>query len=419
MENYFGKNGFIWFIGVVEDRMDPEKLGRVRVRCIGHHTEDKADIATKDLSWSTVMSPTTTPSMDGMGSTPPFLVEGSWVTGFFIDQYRQESIIVGSLPGFNTKKDTITRGDKGFSDPASIYPKNGMDYDTNKLGRDGGYNKTHPSYINRYSKRIWSGSDDNPDNIQIATKPNNKSVDPSGTDDIRKMWSEPEPKLGLSTRYPFNHIQESESGHIHEIDDTPGAETILNYHRSGTFEEILPDGSKTTKIVGSEYEITIYDKNVYIKGKCNITIDGDCRQLVKGDYVLEVFGDYTEKIHKSKHTKIGASGEGNYTYEINGNRSGHISDTDKLTIDSNYSRICKGNHTDKVNGTYDTTILEDYNTIVDGTSLFSCKGNITIASYTENVNIFAVMDLNLDAVMDVNINADMYMYATALEIYLN
>jgi hypothetical protein len=29
------------------------------------------------------------------------------------------------------------------------------------------------------------------------------------------------------------------------------------------------------------------------------------------------------------------------------------------------------------------------------------------------------MDLNLDAVMDVNINADMYMYATALEIYLN
>lgn len=423
MENYFGKNGFIWFIGVVEDRMDPEKLGRVRVRCIGHHTEDKTDIPTKDLSWSTVMSPTSSPSMDGMGTTPPFLVEGSWVTGFFIDQFKQESIIVGSLPGFNTKKDLATRGSLGFSDPTGIYPKTGMDYDTNKLARDGAENKIHASYISRNSKRIWSGNKDEPGDIQIATKPNNKSVDPTSSNDTRMKWCEPEPKSGLSTRYPFNHIQESESGHIREIDDTPGSETILNYHRSGSFDEIFPDGSKTTKIVGSEYEITLQDKNVYIKGKCNITIDGDCRQLVKGDYVLEVFGDYTEKIHKSKHSKIGARGSdaggGNYTYEIDGNRSGHISNTDNLTIDSNYSRICKGNHTDKINGSYDTTVIEDYNTIIMGSTLFSSKGNITMTSYEENVNIYATKDLNLDAHVDVNINADGHMYGTATTINLN
>ena len=46
-ENYFmGLDGFVWFTGVVEDRNDPDKLGRVRVRCLGYHTEDLNDIPT-------------------------------------------------------------------------------------------------------------------------------------------------------------------------------------------------------------------------------------------------------------------------------------------------------------------------------------------------------------------------------------
>ena len=44
MKNFMGKDGFLWFIGVVEDRMDPKRLGRLRVRCLGHHTEDKDKI---------------------------------------------------------------------------------------------------------------------------------------------------------------------------------------------------------------------------------------------------------------------------------------------------------------------------------------------------------------------------------------
>ena len=53
MSNYFmGLDGFIWFIGVVEDRNDPSKLGRVKVRCLGFHTEDKNDIPTETLRGS-------------------------------------------------------------------------------------------------------------------------------------------------------------------------------------------------------------------------------------------------------------------------------------------------------------------------------------------------------------------------------
>ena len=38
---FMGFDGFIWFTGVVEDRRDPMKLGRMKVRIAGIHTELK------------------------------------------------------------------------------------------------------------------------------------------------------------------------------------------------------------------------------------------------------------------------------------------------------------------------------------------------------------------------------------------
>ena len=45
------------------------------------------------------MHPVTDPSMQGMGNTPSFLVEGTWVVGFFRDaEEKQQPIIMGTLP---------------------------------------------------------------------------------------------------------------------------------------------------------------------------------------------------------------------------------------------------------------------------------------------------------------------------------
>ena len=46
-KSFIGLEGFIWYIGVVEDRQDPEQLGRVRVRCFGWHTDEKSKIPTE------------------------------------------------------------------------------------------------------------------------------------------------------------------------------------------------------------------------------------------------------------------------------------------------------------------------------------------------------------------------------------
>ena len=69
-----------WY-GIVEDRQDPQKVGRVRVRCLGYHTSNKEKLPTGDLPWSQVVLPITSSGISGLGQAPLGLVEGSWVFG--------------------------------------------------------------------------------------------------------------------------------------------------------------------------------------------------------------------------------------------------------------------------------------------------------------------------------------------------
>jgi len=113
--NFMGLDGFIWFVGVVEDRNDPDQLGRVRVRCLGFHTDNLTALPTSDLPWAHVMHPVTDPSMHGMGNSPSFLLEGSWVVGFFRDaNEKQQPLIIGTIPGVPKSSADFT---KGFNDP--------------------------------------------------------------------------------------------------------------------------------------------------------------------------------------------------------------------------------------------------------------------------------------------------------------
>ena len=75
-QNFMGRNGFSWFVGVVEDRNDPKYLGRVRVRCLGLHTDDNIKLPTSDLPWAHPMNPITSATISGVGQSPLGVVEG-------------------------------------------------------------------------------------------------------------------------------------------------------------------------------------------------------------------------------------------------------------------------------------------------------------------------------------------------------
>ena len=131
MKNFMGKDGFTWFVGVVEDRKDPKFLGRLRVRVLGYHTDDKQKLPTVDLPWAHVMNPITSATVSGIGQTPLGAVEGTWVVGFFTDgEEAQMPVIMGTLPGRPSKTPT---GEKGFEDPNAAYPREANQSDVNRL----------------------------------------------------------------------------------------------------------------------------------------------------------------------------------------------------------------------------------------------------------------------------------------------
>jgi type VI secretion system secreted protein VgrG len=127
MQKIFNKDGFNWWIGVVEDRMDPEKMGRCRVRIFGYHTDSKDLLPTKDLPWATPIQPITSAAISGIGSSPLGPVEGTWVIGFFLDgEDMQQPAIFGTIATKAAKKAFKVQEDKPqVSNPSDGILKDG------------------------------------------------------------------------------------------------------------------------------------------------------------------------------------------------------------------------------------------------------------------------------------------------------
>jgi hypothetical protein len=115
----------------------------------------------------------------------------------------------------------------------------------------------------------------------------------------------PEPNPPYAASYPFNHITQTESGHILEMDDTPGAERINILHRSGSFDEYHPDGSRVQKILGDGYEIVANNKQVHVRGTCYITVDGDSEIYTKGDCLFRTDGNQQFKVQGDCQFSVG------------------------------------------------------------------------------------------------------------------
>lgn len=278
--------GMIWGIGVIEDINDPMKLGRVRVRVHGWHTDDKQDIPTKSLPWALVMQPTTSAATSGIGINPN-MVNGTWCVLFFRDGTTgQDPIIMGTLAG---KPNTNADISKGFNDPEGMYPNTVGESDINRLARNENIEQT-----------IVQTKRDNLDiNIPIANSDNTFS----------------ELTTKYNTVYPNNNVKETKSGHIVEYDDSTGAERIHHYHKSGTFEEIFPDGSLVKKIIKDKYEIIYGDENIYVKGNVNIKIDGNASLYVVGNVEEQITGNINQVVTGNINRIIG----GNLTETVTGN----------------------------------------------------------------------------------------------------
>lgn len=119
---------YFWF-GFVEDINDPEKIGRLRVRVVGVHSEDRTEVPTDMLPWWHVCMPLTSASISGIGSSPIGVLPGTCVAGIFVDDSKQQGLVWFSIPG---KRSAYRNKSYGFNDPNNIYPVEGQSSDVNE-----------------------------------------------------------------------------------------------------------------------------------------------------------------------------------------------------------------------------------------------------------------------------------------------
>lgn len=209
-----------------------------------------------------------------------------------------------------------------------------------------------------------------------------------------------EPEIPFGAKYPFNHVHESESGHVHEIDDTPGYERLHTYHRKGTYEEIDANGTKVNKIVGDNFVIIERNNSIYIAGEANLTVDGNINILcqsqanieVLGDANMQIGGDYNLKVAKNWNISVGDTVNWKVKNTVNVNvptlrettNSRHVYsnnyyETVKLSyyrhLDDKYTYIGKDTYTVKEPG------YIDYNCPTDRSGEQACP-DITAATQT-------------------------------------
>lgn len=254
-KNFAGKDGFIWWTGVVENRQDPLKLGRCRVRCLGWHSPNKMELPTDLLPWAIPNIPVNTSNVYAPR-------EGDMVFGFFLDgENAQQPVMLGSFPSIPLK---AANRQEPFNDPRtsselSVAPVKPYESATN-----------YPRKLDEpTTSRLARNDSDYPSEIVAAKK--------------SKKESKVEPDSYYNAKYPYNNVYESESGHALEFDDTKGAERVHLYHRSGSYVEWGPNGDRAERIQRNKFEVVVGDEQVYIKGDVKIFVDGNYDLNVTGD----------------------------------------------------------------------------------------------------------------------------------------
>lgn len=245
---YLGEEGFRWFLGRVEDRDDPKKIGRVRVRIYNVHPftgggePDKVNVPTEHLPWATPISSVMSAGIisertkDGVGISSVGLMVGSTVFGFFADGNDcQIPVILGSLAGLYGK------------DELSELPKPAIEENS------------------------------------VGALKNSKKIAANGP-------FPGEPASSYAAKYPYNKVMRTESGHLIEVDDTPTKERIHVMHKTGTYVEIDTSGDVVLKSTRNKYDISTSNSNVYVGGNVNMYVKGNVSTNVNGSYSLNVSG---------------------------------------------------------------------------------------------------------------------------------
>ena len=173
----------------------------------------------------------------------------------------------------------------------------------------------------------------------------------------------------VPSEYPLNQVQETQSGHIIEIDDTPGGERILIKHRTGSGIELRADGSAIISSKRNKVEVSGADQTVIVEGDGNLVYRGNLNVHVTGDYNLTVGG------------KINVEAANDYQESIGGSRKTDILNDDTLTVQGTQSNKVLEQKYETVYGEYKINSIDNYQVVSEmNIDMHSGKSLLTTAA---------------------------------------
>jgi len=372
-KDFAGKGGFIWWVGFVEDRMDPLKLGRLKVRCVGWDADNKMQLPTDALPWAQVAFP--------VNNVNPYACkEGDMVLGFFADgEAAQQRIVFGQFPSIPLKE---ANAEEAYSDPREDLadaprPPESKEYIEDGTGiviSEKSQADPNPIYLDEpTTSRIARNDAETITETFIQERKDNvvKEIKTYNKEEELSNWDEPETLYDAV--YPYNNVMETESGHIVEYDDTPGAERIHIAHRNGSFTEWFPDGDRVEKITKGRYSIVMENDHLYVMGDCKITVQGNAEIYVQKN----MYATVDENLIAYVVGDVDAQVDGSVTALVKGDVDATVNGSLSATIDGDATLDIGGDCSETVGGSKTSDVGGDYNI---------SAGNFSVNAGTINLN---------------------------------
>lgn len=224
-----------------------------------------------------------------------------------------------------------------------------------------------------------------------------------------EAWDEPE--SAFRGAYPYNKVTQTESGHIIEIDDTPGSERLHIYHKSGTYIEIDSNGSVIKRTKGSSYEIIDKNGKISIAGRADISVNGACNIFVGNDANIEVEGDVNLTCHNDITAQAGGTFNMSAVEEFN-IASGNVN------IEAYYTMNQKANVMN-IHSVENTHIRSNADIKVQAVNLYDLASESIYTQASETVNIKSGNNFNIQSAAAINQLASENINIDGSEVHLN
>lgn len=169
-------------------------------------------------------------------------------------------------------------------------------------------------------------------------------------------------------KYPLYYSHKSRSGHVFNLDDSPGAESVTLQHRSGSSIQMMPDGQVVFTNKKGKYEVTFGANRMIITGAHDVTVQGGGSLKVDGDYNMTV--------------------RGNMNY---------VCDGDFNATFKNYNMAVRGNMDTGVLGNQTTKVEGNTEHASEGRTILTGDGGVGIGSSSDSVGIEAAQEMGIKA----------------------